>query len=224
MRSFFIDEIVSNIGSKIKTLRVQKGLSLKKLADVARISHTAIYKIERNEMTPTITVLMKIADALGKKVSHFIDEDGEAGDLEFIKNLEYSQDGTRMCVLSKDRSIEIEFLAFKLREGKLFAAIFHLKPGTSSGGKPIVHPGEEFAYCFKGSLECIVEETKFTLKAGDSLRIFSTLPHSWQVVGKHPAKVLWVVTPPTQVSTEIWQDALREFDIDMRKLPKTFRL
>lgn len=224
MRSFFIDEIVSNIGGKVKALRVQKGLSLKQLADVAGISNTAIHKIERNEMTPTITVLMKIADALGKKVGHFIDEDGDADDLEFVKNLEYSQDKTRMRVFSRDRSVQVEFLAFKLREGKLFAAIFHMAPGTKSGDKPIVHQGEEFAYCFEGTLKCVVEDRKFTLKAGDSLRIFSTLPHAWEVIGKDHAKVLWVVTPPTQVAMEIWAEALREFNIDTRRLPKAFGL
>ncbi|MEZ4546633.1 MAG: helix-turn-helix transcriptional regulator [Thermodesulfobacteriota bacterium] len=69
-----IDHMVSKAGKKIKTLRTEKSMSLKDLSERSGISAAAIHKIESNGIIPTITTMMKISDALGKKVSHFIEE------------------------------------------------------------------------------------------------------------------------------------------------------
>src|SRR3970282_2759853 len=79
-----VDRIVSKLGEKIKTLRTEKGWSLQELAEKSSISAAGIHKIESNGITPTITTMMKISDALGKKVSHFIEEKVEDSDVVFV--------------------------------------------------------------------------------------------------------------------------------------------
>src|SRR6516165_1569085 len=70
-----LEQIVSSIGPKLRELRVQRGLSLQQLADQADVSAAAIHKIERSGMVPTITTLLKIAGALNRPVSYFVNED-----------------------------------------------------------------------------------------------------------------------------------------------------
>src|SRR5215475_14967396 len=70
-----VDGIVSSIGPKLKQLRHEQRLSLQQLAAKADVSAAAIHKIERNDMVPTITTLLKIATALDRPVSYFIDSD-----------------------------------------------------------------------------------------------------------------------------------------------------
>ena len=72
-----IERIVARVGEKIKIIRMEKGWSLKNLSDRSGISAAAIHKIESNGITPTITTMMKISDALGKKVSNFVEEEPE---------------------------------------------------------------------------------------------------------------------------------------------------
>ena len=79
-----IDHIVSKLGEKIKTLRTEKNMSLKDLSERSGISAAAIHKIESNGIIPTITTMMKISDALGKKVSHFIEEELEDKDVVLV--------------------------------------------------------------------------------------------------------------------------------------------
>ena len=64
-----VEAIVSSIGPKVKKLRHEQRLSLQQLAMKAEVSAAAIHKIERNDMVPTITTLLKIATALAEPIA-----------------------------------------------------------------------------------------------------------------------------------------------------------
>ena len=73
-----VEEIVSSIGPKVKALRQEQRLSLQQLAVKAEVSAAAIHKIERNDMVPTITTLLKVASALDRPVTYFVEPAGSA--------------------------------------------------------------------------------------------------------------------------------------------------
>src|SRR5712691_6554853 len=70
-----LERIVSSIGLKVFSLRKSMGLSLQQLGERSDVSAAAIHKIEQGGMVPTITTLLKIAGALGRPVSYFVEED-----------------------------------------------------------------------------------------------------------------------------------------------------
>src|SRR5688500_20292884 len=72
-----LHRIVSSIGPKLRDLRLQRGLSLQQLAERADVSAAAIHKIEKSGMVPTITTLLKLAGALNRSISYFVDEETE---------------------------------------------------------------------------------------------------------------------------------------------------
>ncbi|KAF0218595.1 MAG: XRE family transcriptional [Geobacteraceae bacterium] len=65
------------IGKRLKSLRMGKGLTQKELA--ARVSggldYTYIGKIERGEQLPSLKILLKISEALSVSVNHFFQDD-----------------------------------------------------------------------------------------------------------------------------------------------------
>ena len=69
-----LDEVVGGIGPKLRELRQATGLSLQQLAALAQVSAAAIHKVERGDMVPTITTLLKLSAALHRPVGYFIDE------------------------------------------------------------------------------------------------------------------------------------------------------
>src|SRR5215467_10317570 len=73
-----LQRILSSIGPKLRALRKQTGLSLQQLSDRSDVSPAAIHKIEQGDMVPTITTLLKIAGALNRPVSYFVDEEQDA--------------------------------------------------------------------------------------------------------------------------------------------------
>src|SRR4030095_7360435 len=72
-----IERTVSEIGAKVAKARGERGWAPAPRAERAGVSPAAVHKIEKSGMTPTIATLMKVASALGKGVSYFV-EDGDA--------------------------------------------------------------------------------------------------------------------------------------------------
>jgi len=56
-------------GSAIRELRISRGLSQERLADECGMDRTYVSGIERGERNPSLTNILKIAEALGVRVS-----------------------------------------------------------------------------------------------------------------------------------------------------------
>ncbi len=54
----------AEIGSVLKRLRTEKGLTLKQLADMSGVTQSAISRYENNKRMPTMIVLYALMDAL----------------------------------------------------------------------------------------------------------------------------------------------------------------
>lgn len=62
------------IGSKIKVLRKEKGLTQTQLGELVGVQKAQIYKIENNISNVKITTLLKVLNALGVKLTWEIKE------------------------------------------------------------------------------------------------------------------------------------------------------
>lgn len=81
------------------------------------------------------------------------------------------------------------------REHLLQGNIHLIAPG--GGSEPISHAGEESGYVLEGEIELVIDGKKMRAKSGDSFHFRSELPHAYRNVGRKPACVLWINTPPT---------------------------
>jgi len=186
-----IDHIVSKLGEKIKFLRTGKKLSLKDLSGRSGISAAAIHKIESNGIIPTITTMMKIADALGKDVSHFIEEARKDRDVVFVPAKK------REPILTFKKGLELSGIsAKKYGDFIMTAAYAEVEVGSSSGKKPMKHRGEELVYCLQGKVEFQIKGQTYVLGPGDSLNFRTQLDHKWKNIGNKKAKLIWVLAVP----------------------------
>lgn len=184
-----VKDVVGRIGKKIKDLRKENGLSTKELSKKSGISTAGINKIERGQIFPTITTLMKIANALDRKVSFFIEEESW-DDRGFIRN------GERKQFHNPSSKIIFENIAARLRNCSIDAGFSIIEPGGSSGPGYMTHLGEELIYCVKGKIDYFLEEQKYILRPGDCLHFKSSIPHRWKNNTKSASKILGVITPP----------------------------
>jgi len=186
-----IDHIISKLGEKIKYLRTEKSLSLKDLSGRSGISAAAIHKIESNGIIPTITTMMKIADALGRDVSYFIEQAKEDKDVVFVSAKE------REPILTFKKGLELSGIsAKKYGDFIMTAAYAILEVGASSGKKPMKHKGEELVYCLQGKVEFQMKAETYILGPGDSLNFRTQLDHKWKNVGDKKAKLIWILAVP----------------------------
>ncbi len=184
-----VDRIISKLGEKIKALRIEKGWSLQDLAQKSGISAAGIHRIESNGITPTITTMMKIADALGKKVSFFIEEEEE--DAVFVPS------GKRESIFTFKKGLDLQCVsAKKYGDFIMTAAYAVVEIGASSGRKPMSHRGEELVYCIEGKMEFQVNNKVYVLNPGDSLHFRTIAEHRWRNIGNVRAKLIWVLAVP----------------------------
>jgi transcriptional regulator with XRE-family HTH domain len=184
-----VDRIILMLGEKIKTLRMEKSWSLQDLSEKSGISAAGIHKIESNGITPTITTMMKIADALGKKVSYFIEE--EEKDAIFVPARD------RKPIFTFKGGLDLQGISAKKYGDFIMTAAYSVvEVGASSGKKPMNHRGEELVYCLQGKMEFKVKDKIYILNPGDSLHFRTHQEHSWKNVGEVQAKLIWVLAVP----------------------------
>lgn len=186
-----VDRIVSRLGEQIKTLRKDLGWSLQDLAGKSGISAAGIHRIESSGIIPTITTMMKIANALGKKVSFFIEGEGEKEDAVFIPA------GKREAIFTFKKGLELQGVsAKKYGDFIMTAAYAVVEVGASSGRKPMSHNGEELVYCIQGKMEFRIKGNVHVLNPGDSIHFRTHPQHNWKNIGDVQAKLLWVLAVP----------------------------
>ena len=182
-----VDEIVSSIGPKVKKLRQEQRLSLQQLAVKAEVSAAAIHKIERNDMVPTITTLLKVAAALGRPVTYFVDQD--EGQPEPVA---FTPASARPALFTPHAGLTLAGVSGPYAPFRSAAALATVDPGANSGDKPLLHAGEELVFALEGSLIFDIADTRHEVGPGDALHFMGDQPHHWVNEGKSAARALWV--------------------------------
>jgi transcriptional regulator with XRE-family HTH domain len=182
-----IDGIVNSIGPKLKHLRHERRLSLQQLAAKADVSAAAIHKIERNDMVPTITTLLKIATALERPVSYFVDSD--EGPREPVA---FTPAADRPAVFTPHAGLTLAGVSGPYTPFRSAAAIATVQPGANSGNKPLVHPGEELVFVLEGALTFKIAGTPYLIRRGDALHFIGDQEHYWANETKTRVRAFWM--------------------------------
>ena len=66
---------MDNLGLRLKTLRARRGLSQRKLAQIAGVSNATVSLIEHGRTDPSMGLLRKILDSLGMSFADFFASD-----------------------------------------------------------------------------------------------------------------------------------------------------
>jgi transcriptional regulator with XRE-family HTH domain len=177
---------VESLGSKLRVLRKERGLSLQQLSIKAGCSASFISMVENDQVDPSISRLKGIAEGLGYTI------------IDLFQN-----SSNETVIFRKNKRKRIEFQTSKTAveplvpsgaEKKLDARLAVIYPGGSSEGY-YRHAGEEFGLILKGQLELIIEGVQHLLEEGDSFYFQSTRNHRFKNPGAEETLVIWVNHP-----------------------------
>lgn len=186
-----LQRIVGSIGLKVFSLRKRMGLSLQQLGQRSDVSAAAIHKIEQGGMVPTITTLLKIAGALGRPVSYFVEDDVGHDDVAVLT----PPDEDRQ-VYTSHKGIALSSISGPYGRFMLAGARAAVEPGATSGPKPMQHPGEELVHVTSGRLEFTVTGQSYLVAAGSTLHFRGDQPHTWRNPAKTEARAVWMALRP----------------------------
>ena len=176
----------TEIGSRIREIRKQRGLTIRALAEICEISPNTLSLIENDRTSPNIRTLGQLATGLDVTISSFLEPEDPG------QNVVYQRHGQRSVTRFANGMIE------NLGDG-----LPHL------GAEPILvtlenhpaeiedvsHAGREFVYCIAGNVACSIGGIQYILSVGDSLLFDANLPHHWENTRAHPSRLLVLFCP-----------------------------
>lgn len=184
----------TTIFEKIRKLRRERHITLKKMAEETGISINYLSQIERGNTNPSIGILKKITNALGIPLLTLGDDSSQT---TFRRE--------EVAVVRRHMRKKLVYPKSKLQEylltpdlnRKLAVLLSESKPGKAQEDVLYRHEGEEFGFILEGQYEVTVNEEVYILNEGDSIYFPSQLPHKMRGIGNKRCRTLWVITPPS---------------------------
>ncbi|MBI3362540.1 MAG: helix-turn-helix domain-containing protein, partial [Chloroflexi bacterium] len=128
-----------NVGSRVRGLREESGMSLRGLAKASEMSPNALSQIERGNASPSVSTLNRLAAALSVPITAFFDTGTPREPVVFVK-------ADRRTRVPFSRGL-MEGLGGELFTGRVEPFYLTLEAGGNSGPHPVVHTGHEFVFC-----------------------------------------------------------------------------
>lgn len=181
------------IGPRLRHARLVKGLLIKDLAQRVGVSISLISKYENDRLLPPLTVLHSLVTELETNIGALFEPDwtgsGYVARAGARPRISAGGDG-------ESAGVTLERVVPN-GQGHLLQGNIHIvAPGGGSMG-PMRHEGDEVGYVLEGVLELSIDDTAYTLGAGDSFAFPSNLAHTYRNPGQDVTRVLWINTPPT---------------------------
>jgi transcriptional regulator with XRE-family HTH domain len=176
-----------NVGLRLRSLRAERGLSLRALADLSNLNINTLSLIENGKTSPSVSTLQQLALALEVSIAAFFETDTPQKHVAYIK-----ADQRADAIFAHGTLAD---LGPGIAECAIEPFVITLEPNMGSGPQAIVHTGHEFVFCLKGRLLYTIEDQAYLLTAGDSLLFEAHLPHRWQNVDVETTQALLVLCP-----------------------------
>lgn len=168
------------MGSLIRALRREKGLTLEQLGVLTGLSKSYLSKVERDLSMPSISVATSLAGALNVDVSRL-----------------FVQDGKRVSIFV-DRPTKADEVAplLPLGSGVLGKTMspFFLRPSTEFVRHEPRHRGQELVFVHTGQIELHYDGESYILEMGESAYMDATRTHRLRRTSGSEAQVLIVTT------------------------------
>ena len=176
-----------SVGERLRTLRNERDLSQRALAQQAGISTNSISLIERDEISPSVATLQNLATALQVRVSYFFEDESEQSVLHVKANQRSAVDS---------QGVRIESIGSRIRAQEIEPFLVQLAPHTSSGERQVIHAGHEVVFCLKGKLEYLIDGTVYQVEERDFLVFEASLPHLWRNPFDASAEFILILQTP----------------------------
>lgn len=179
-----IDQVENAVGARLRELRKERGLSAKEVAARAKVSPAYLSRLENGQISPTVSTLSRIVQAMGESVARVFGEDA-AGPVV--------RKGERLPIHNRGVA---DYLVTPTRAGRLEVLETVIEPGAGSGEEDYSHPGdEECILVLDGQLHVWLEGVAYDLFPGDAITFSCRTQHRWTNPGDSTTRVLWIITP-----------------------------
>lgn len=157
------------LGRRIRKLRMEMRLTLKQVEESCGLSATHLSEIERGRTSPTIGALVRIARALKRDASYFIESE-EREEVAHVKG--------PVGTASLPGGASAEVLTPGIPGSRVFAYRVRMEGASQRLTLPVMRPEDSAIYYVKsGRVQTRIGDAESTLGAGDALQANLAVPH-----------------------------------------------
>jgi transcriptional regulator with XRE-family HTH domain len=180
------------VGEHVRAFRESQRLTLQQFAERVGFSSALLEQLENRMVSPSLGMLVKIANTFGTTVSSFI---GGREEREFsIVRKEDRTTVSRVGLKDGGRShYSYESLGAGKAGRKMEPFLVRLQPLAEPPTARSVHEGEEFLFVLSGKVEIFLGSLSDVLNEGDSIYYNSTIPHHVHSASEDEALILAVI-------------------------------
>jgi transcriptional regulator with XRE-family HTH domain len=182
---------IEELGRRIRKLRVERRMTLKQVEETSGLSATHLSEIERGRTSPTIGALVRIARALDRDASYFI-EQHEMAEIAHVQR-------EHLATTQPARGIAAQALTPGIPGSRVFAYRLELQPGAELA-VPAQETGGDALYTVRrGTVETDAGGAAATLGEGDCAHASLAAAHAVKA-GRGGAEIIAVLSAPLEVT------------------------
>ena len=179
------------IGGRLKHARMLSGVLMRELAAKVDCTESMISKIESGRVMPSLPMLQRLVEALGRDLASFFGSDPSSPGV-------IQRNGQRPVTttdpIRRGQGVSYERLV-PFGAGNLLEGNVHVIEPNGFKHDAIAHQGETVGFVIEGKLELTIETTVYHLNEGDSFFFKNHLTNSYRNRGPGTARIIWVNTP-----------------------------
>jgi electron transfer flavoprotein alpha subunit/quercetin dioxygenase-like cupin family protein len=180
------DQRSVTFGQRIKKLREDQKMSLMDLAEKTGEPPEFIEQVESDSLTPPVSFLLQLSQALQIDPSHFLTEQ------EKIHIDGKRQEG----FIKRTQNYSYRTLTPGAADKHLRAFMVNIEPREAHKMIEYKHPGEEFIFVYKGELELTLGGKVFHLKQGETIHFDSETKHKLRNISDEKCELLVTLYTP----------------------------
>ena len=180
------------IGEKIRNIRKIKNMTIVELSKQINVTSGYISQIERDLISPSLSVLKRLSNTLEVPLSVLFSEKPSDDVITIPKH-------ERTKIKLNNINVELEYITPIFNNGDKKTAfeafLFKLNPKTWSSNQGIAHESKEYIHVIQGEMECHVGEKIYTISKGDSIIVPENSNHIFYNGNDDMSEALCIISP-----------------------------
>jgi transcriptional regulator with XRE-family HTH domain len=191
-----------NLGQRLRTLRLNKGYTLRGLARRAGCSASFLSQIELNQGSPTVANLQKICRGLQFPISDVLREETTLKEPQMVR-----LDSETNPLAMRWYKAQLRHVLPQPTPAPITMLVLKLEPGAEIPARAANRSINELAVVLSGEVELRVGEQVFHLTRHHGLYFNLAYSHQWKNVGQTMAEILMVNSHAFHLFEQEFEDA-----------------
>lgn len=176
-------ESSTDIGNKIKEIRTRLGISQKELADKVDLTPSFISQLENNQISPSLSSFLQIAEALGISPTDLLQKEKKRDGVDWL----FKKDHTLQSLLKKEDGYSLFDI---VSNDKTSAYLTVINAGAELDSHFLNSKKNELIHVLKGTVSVKIENSEKMLSPGDSIYLKHSLPSVWKNASDEETELL----------------------------------